>query len=92
MAVSTTTKPVTQVAEVAVNKASMKRNLFPGFTIKGKSRANVPLKMMIIKPKSIEVAAENLSALLCTFSQRESGSLPRIRPLYQPSQRERKTP
>lgn len=59
MAVSWTTRPVTQVAEVDVKRASTK-DIWPDFVLKGRIRSRAPAKMAIKKLMDRTWAGENL--------------------------------
>ena len=50
--VSTTTSPVTHVADVEVNKAFKKERPFPSSVAIGRVNKNAPIRMTIAKPNT----------------------------------------
>jgi hypothetical protein len=69
VAVSTTTNPVTQVAEVAVNKAFRKPMLSPLCTAKGSVSRRLPARIVKKKLKVISLAGL-VETLLIAFDMK----------------------
>ena len=65
--VSCKARPVTQVAEVAVNNASRKGAACPLFVAKGSIRRNVPPKMRRRKPPKIILVGVNFPHCRCVI-------------------------
>jgi hypothetical protein len=59
VAVSWTIRPVTQIAEVEVKRASI-RDIWPDFVLKGRRRSTAPAKIAIKKLMARTWAGENL--------------------------------
>ena len=56
-------RPVTQLADVAVKKASMKFVQLPSLEEMGSMRSSAPIRINVIKPRSIVWAPD----ILCGF-------------------------